>query len=152
MMSQTRRVMFQACDGVTREGSGCRARPVASSRFCFFHDPDRQAERKAAQRAGGQKKRTAVLAESIPDAPLKSAEDAVALLADTINQVRRGELDPKVANAVGYLTGLLMKGVRETEIERRLTALEAAVKPQPIVAGDEEEDWTTRPGGENGEH
>jgi hypothetical protein len=92
-----------------------------------------------------------VLPESVPDAPLKSAGDAVALLADTINQVRRGEIDPKVANAVGYLAGLLMKGLRETETERRLTALEAALKRQPIVAADDE-DWTTQSGGENGEH
>jgi hypothetical protein len=141
----------QLCESVTGDGTACRARPVAGSRFCFFHDADRQTARRTAQRAGGQKKHLAVLPESVPDAPLKSAGDAVALLADTINQVRRGEIDPKVANAVGYLAGLLMKGLRETETERRLTALEAALKRQPIVAADDE-DWTTQSGGENGEH
>jgi hypothetical protein len=33
--------------------------------------------------------------------------------------VRRGEVDPKVANAVGYLGGLLMKALHEAEIEKR---------------------------------
>ena len=65
----------------------------------------------------------AVLPSSVPDAKLQNAGDAVKLLAETINQVRRGEIDPKVANTVGYLTGLLMKGLRESETERRLAGL-----------------------------
>ena len=32
-----------------------------------------------------------------------------ALLATTINDVRRGRLDPRIANAVGYLAGVLLR-------------------------------------------
>ncbi|MGO9604170.1 MAG: hypothetical protein ACLQAT_12355 [Candidatus Binataceae bacterium] len=70
----------------------------------------------------------AVLPTSAPYAKLESPQDAVKLLADTINQVRRGEVDPKIANTVGYLAGLLLKGLRDSETERRLAALESAVK------------------------
>jgi hypothetical protein len=79
------------------------------------------------------------------DARLLDAKDVVKLLAETINQVRRGEVDPKVANAVGYLGGLLMKAIHETEIESRFATLEAAHKRQPAtlpefnLAKDEEE-------------
>ncbi len=70
----------------------------------------------------------AVLPSSAPDAKLETADDAVKLLADTINQVRRGEIDPKIANAVGHLAGLLMRGLKDSETERRLAALESAVR------------------------
>jgi hypothetical protein len=122
------------CQAFKPDGGGkCGARPIAGSSYCFFHDPEKSAEREAAQRAGGLRNKLAVLPSTAPDAPLLDARDVVRLLAETINQVRRGEVDPKVANAVGYLGGLLMKALHETEIEKRLAALEAAVKQQPVT-------------------
>jgi hypothetical protein len=74
-----------------------------------------------------------VLPSTTPDARLVDARDVVRLLAETANQVRRGEIDPKVANSVGYLGSLLMKAIHETEIESRLAKLEAALKRQPAT-------------------
>jgi hypothetical protein len=107
------------CQQVKPDGSKCQARPPAGSDFCFFHDPEKSAEREAAQRAGGQKNKMAVLPSTAPDARLQDTRDVVTLLSETINHVRRGEIDPKVANAVGYLGGLLMKAIHEAEIEQR---------------------------------
>jgi hypothetical protein len=122
-----------SCEGVKPDGDECKARRVAGSSYCFFHDPEKRAERESAQRAGGLKNKVAVLSSTTPDARLLDAKDVVKLLAETINQVRRGEVDPKVANAVGYLGGLLMKAIHETEIESRLATLEAAHKRQPAT-------------------
>jgi hypothetical protein len=87
-----------------------------------------EAERKAAQSAGGQKARMAVLPSSTPDAELRNAEDASKVLAETINQVRRGEIDPKIANAVGYLIAVFVKVKHDVDVERRLAALESALQ------------------------
>jgi hypothetical protein len=76
----------------------------------------------------------ATLPEVTPDAPLANAHDVSELLAQTINQVRRGELDPKVGNAVGYLAGIFLKTIQQTEIENRIAALEAGIKRQPDAA------------------
>jgi hypothetical protein len=118
---------------------------VAGSRYCFFHDPDAAAKRKAAQKAGGQGRQIKVLSPSAPDAKLKDARDAVNLLAETINQVRRGEIDPKVANAVGYLTGLLLKALYQTDLEQRVTALEVGQKRRSLTKRineeEDEDDW-----------
>jgi hypothetical protein len=65
---------------------------------------------------------------SAPDLKLEKAEDAVGLIAQTINQVRRGEIDPKIANSVGYLANLLLRALRETETERRVGAVEEALR------------------------
>jgi hypothetical protein len=123
------------CQWPKPDGGKCHARRIAGSEFCFFHDPKKSSEREAAQRAGGSKNKIAVLSSTTPDARLLNAPDVVTLFAAAINQVRRGEIDPKVANAVGYLGSLLMKALHETEIEKRLAVLEAAVKPQPAPAG-----------------
>lgn len=118
------------CQQVKSDGHRCQARRIGGSEYCFFHEPKRIAERAAARRAGGLKKRMATLPDVTPDAPLADAHDVSRLLAETINQVRCGKLDPKVANAVGYLAGILLKAVQQTEVETRVAALEAAIKRQ----------------------
>jgi len=119
------------CQNVKSDRGRCRARPVSGSPFCFFHDPAKGQEREAAQRAGGLRNKLAVLPSTTPDAVLVTGKDVVQLLGKAINQVLRGEIDPKVANAVGYLGGLLMKAIHETELEVRLAALERAVEREP---------------------
>lgn len=71
-----------------------------------------------------------MLPPETPDAPLSSAPDVVALLGETINQVRRGDVDPKVANTVGYLSGVLIRALEVGDIEQRLATLEAIVSRQ----------------------
>jgi len=56
------------------------------------------------------------------------------LLAETINQVRRGEVDPRISNAVGYLAGILLKAKEKDEIEQRLARLESILAGQPVSA------------------
>jgi hypothetical protein len=52
----------------------------------------------------------------------------VKLLGETINQVRRGVIDPRVANAVGYLANILLGATGQRELESRLAELESLVK------------------------
>jgi predicted RNA-binding protein with EMAP domain len=129
------------CQWVKLDGGKCQVRKIAGSSYCFFHDPEKTAEREAAQRTEALKNQVAVLPSSAPDARLLDARDVVKLIAETINHVRRGEVDPKVANSVGYLAGRLMKALHASEIEKRLAALEMAVKrtpgaPEFILDGD----------------
>ncbi len=57
--------------------------------------------------------------------------DVKGLLSDTIHQVRTGVIDPKVANCVGYLSGILLKAIEVGDIEERLSAMEAVVGRSP---------------------
>jgi hypothetical protein len=109
---------------------------MAESDYCFFHDPGKAAQRAAARKAGGEKGRALVLAAETPDAPLDTVGDVSRLLGQTVNQVRRGDLDPKIANAVGYLTGILLKALEVGEVERRLEALEEVVAERPSLLDD----------------
>jgi hypothetical protein len=99
--------------------------------LCFFHDPASAAERTAASRRGGEKNRAAVLPPDTPDFALNSTADASALLGRTINQLLRGQLDPRIANAVGYLLTIKIKAADLGKLEERMAALEAALKKKP---------------------
>jgi hypothetical protein len=115
------------CRHVRPDGRPCQANAINGSSFCFFHDPAKAEARQGARSAGGRKHRAATLAATVPDLPLKTVGDVSELLALTINHVRRGELDPRVGNCVGYLAGVLLKALEQGDIETRLSALEVSV-------------------------
>jgi len=58
------------------------------------------------------------------------------LLADTINRVRKGQLDPKIASTIGYLAGVLLRSIEVSELEERTRSLESATRRQePFASG-----------------
>lgn len=68
-----------------------------------------------------------VLPSDTPDHQLGSTTDVSAFLADSINQLRRGQLDPRVANAMGYLTSVLLRSLEQGPVEERLAKIEATL-------------------------
>jgi hypothetical protein len=66
----------------------------------------------------------------LPDAPAVEFTDMasiVTLLGQTTTDVRRGTLDCKIANCVGYLCGVALKAIQQGDVEARLTAVEEAL-------------------------
>jgi hypothetical protein len=53
-------------------------------------------------------------------------EEVGELLEETINRVRQGPFDLRAANAIGFLSGVLLKAL-DQRIEERLAHLEAAM-------------------------
>jgi hypothetical protein len=100
------------CQKIKQDGTQCKTRPLTGSRFCFFHDPGKAPERKAAQQAGGRarSRRMAVLPEETPDYPLATAMEGMALIGEVVNKVIRGDLDPKIATTIGYLISIAFRG------------------------------------------
>jgi hypothetical protein len=115
------------CRQFKADGSRCRANAQRSSEFCFFHDPATADERDAARVHGGQERsrKAVVLSGDTPDRQLTNAADVTALLAETINQVRRGEIDAYIANSVGQLSQILLKARQQDEFEQRLAKVES---------------------------
>jgi hypothetical protein len=68
-----------------------------------------------------------VLPSDTPDHPLGNTKEVSAFLADSINQLRRGQLDPRVANRIGYLTSLLLRALEQGPLEERMAKIEAAL-------------------------
>ena len=122
-MIQSRRCCYEV-----QKDSRCKANAQTGTDFCFFHDPSLGEERAAARRAGGiARTRKIVLPANLAVKRLQTVADVAELLGETINQVRRGELDLRVSNAVGYLSGILLSAIEKSSFEERLVALETAV-------------------------
>jgi hypothetical protein len=124
-------VCTSQCATLKPDGSHCQARPLFGKFTCYFHDPDHTEDRMAASSRGGARKQrppAPSLSQDVPDLPVNSRSDAVALLARTINQVLRGTIDPKVANSVGFLVGLTIRVMDTNLLEERLAMLETVVE------------------------
>lgn len=120
--------MKQRCKATTRDASRCRAAAIPASNFCFFHDPSKAAERREAQALGGRQNRVKTLDAGTPDVKVENCRDVVALLSVTINEVRKGDIDPKIANAVGYLANVMIRAVEQGELESRIAELESVFR------------------------
>ncbi len=120
------------CVQIKKNGEHCNAPAMDQSEFCFFHSPQMDHERRAARASGGAKNAAVTLSPSTEPLPISTAENVLLLIADTIHHVRTGQLDPKIANCVGYLSGIALKAIEQGKIEERLESLEAAVKNKII--------------------
>lgn len=116
------------CSQVKQNGQQCQANVIVGSEFCFFHDPTKAEERKKAQAAGGAQNRAPSLPLETPDLSLRTTQEVAQLLGQTINQVRRGEIDPRIGNAIGYLSGVLLKAQEQGDIIKKLQMLEDTIR------------------------
>jgi hypothetical protein len=129
--------MAKKCQSRKKNGDPCGADAQLGKTVCVFHDPQRTSDGERARRTGGvnRAKPAAVLAPDTPDHPLGNTTDVANLLGDSINKLRRGELDPRVANAIGYLSTVLLRALEQGPMEDRMAKLEATLglgaSPQP---------------------
>lgn len=117
------------CRHTKTDGSQCGGFATSSSLYCFAHDPELVEKRKEARRKGGN----AGKIEPNPAAqemPVRTVEDVLGLMEATINDVRTGRVDVKVANAVGYLANVSLKVIQASELEARMDALESVLAPE----------------------
>lgn len=121
--------MANRCQFRKKDGERCGANAQANSGLCVFHDPARAADGQRARRAGGinRSRRITALPPETADVPLRSVPDVCSLLVDTINQVRRGQLDVRVAKTLGYLANTLLGAMQQGPLDERLAAVEAAL-------------------------
>src|SRR5450755_4606528 len=105
--------MAKKCEFRKKNGERCGADSQTGKSLCVFHDPTKAAEGRRARRAGGvaRSNPAVVLPFDTPDELLGDSNQVSILLADSINRLRRGQLDPRVANAMGYLASVLLKAL-----------------------------------------
>ena len=120
------------CKQIKDDGTPCGAFAMSESEFCFFHNPDiDEAEKKDAQTKGGAN-RALVNKESLPAIPVKAPSDAITLLNDTIDRVRSGKLDIRVANCIGVLTGHLLKAFEVAELTSKVEFIEQVIQKRAV--------------------
>ncbi len=116
------------CISYTKDGKACRSHARAGSEFCCFHDPATALEQQAAQSKGGSKRSKQSHLKVMPPPPfdfdLDDPRRIPKLLTFLANSVLRGELDTKVAYAVGYLADCAMRAHKAGEFTERLEQVE----------------------------
>jgi general stress protein YciG len=129
------------CQATTKAGRRCAAPAVRGGNYCSLHsDPSRAVE---LGRKGGRR-RTNYSPEGLKKFPSpKNAADLRDLLAQSIVELRAGELDPRVANAISYLGTGFLRTIEVADVEARLQALERELQPVSDSDGDSEEQART---------
>jgi len=114
------------CSFIKPNGSQCNANPISDSEFCFFHDPNSKERQKEAQISGGKANKV-ILKEALPVLTINESGDVITLLIDTISRVRSGEIDIRLANALGVLSGQLIKAFEMCQISDRVEIVEQKI-------------------------
>ena len=114
------------CKADTKRGKPCGAWAVNGSDFCFWHDPARVEERRAARAKGGKARHARCIgnAGDVEAVAIESAADTLPILAEAINAVRGLENSIARGRCIGYLCGVVIKAFEVTELEARVAVLE----------------------------
>ena len=115
------------CNHIKANGGQCEANAINKGKYCFWHDPAiSNDERREAQSKGGKANKI-ILSNPLPVIPINKTEDIIFLLTDTIQRVRSGEFDIKMANCLGILSGHLLKAFELAQIEGRVEIIEKTI-------------------------
>ena len=110
----------RTCTHVKDDGNPCEAVPVSGSEYCFFHDPKMREEHQQATSKGGSARQ---FKGGLPPVAIDKPEDVCTLLAQTINELRAGDIPPQVANSIGYLAGQYSRSYETAVLAKKLDTL-----------------------------
>lgn len=119
--------MITKCKQVKHDGTPCEAYPMTGSEFCYLHNPDITDEEKRLNQSKGGARALQVIPKALPPVEIGKPQDVVTLLVDTIGRVRAGELDIKVANCIGVLSGHLIKAFETAQLDDRLAMIQQVI-------------------------
>lgn len=86
------------------------------------------------ERVGVEPLRT--LGDDTPDVPLETEHDVRWIVRDTISRVRRGELDPRIANAIGQLCNVALSALKQSGVDSKVKAIEEQLRPLKDLGAD----------------
>ncbi len=113
------------CKAIKPNSERCKGWAIAGKEFCFTHDPEVKEEREIANKRGGLAPK--VHFEPLPEVNLKTPNDVVVLIEETINKVRAGEMSTQIATCIGHLAGQLIKAIELANLDQRISIVEKVV-------------------------
>lgn len=111
------------CEFIKDTNSKCEANAMLNSTLCFTHNPETEGARKIAVSKGGSTPKKNY--KPLPVLAITDVRSVTSLLTTTISEVRAGEIDIRVANCIGYLSGILVKAFEISDLEKRVQKIEA---------------------------
>lgn len=97
---------------------------MAGADWCWFHAPDRDADRRAARSRGGVARHGRTLATGARSVQLGSVADVVKVVERALSDLLSLENSIARARAVAQLAGAALKALELAQLEQRILALE----------------------------
>ena len=120
-MAEVSRTESKRCAGTRKDGTPCGAAVMGSGDFCYAHDDTRATERDRARRKGGTNSATRHRLDRLLPATLRTM---IGSLLDALDEVHRGDLDPRQASAMAALSGAIVRAYSVGILEERVQTLE----------------------------
>ncbi|KKP37651.1 MAG: hypothetical protein UR28_C0028G0019 [Candidatus Peregrinibacteria bacterium GW2011_GWF2_33_10] len=115
------------CKFIKIDSSVCSSNAMINSDYCYFHNPEITDEEKNNSQSKGGKNNLIKIQTPLPIIKIQEANDVLILLEDTINRVRSGELDVKIANCIGVLSGQAIKAIEISKLANKMEIIERAI-------------------------
>ncbi len=130
------------CRGVTKAGNPCTV-SCNGTGYCLLHNPDpvvieRRIEfaRRGGQASGRSRRQKIEQARALEPIRLRSSEDALRLVEDSINDLRLGRIDIARARVQIKASTVVLQHAATKEVAQKLTYLEAKLREYGLEDGD----------------
>ena len=120
------------CEHILADGRQCGSWAMEGATKCFSHNEATQEQKAIAVRKGGAT-RQAVIDTPLQQITINTPADIVKLLAQTINEVRDGTLDPRIANTIAYIAGHLIKAYEVSELNGKTEELKSIIAERGLA-------------------
>lgn len=115
------------CVFIKPDEEQCNANAMSGAEFCYTHNPAIPEEERQEARTKGGKANIVKVSKPLSEITINKPNDVVNLLTETITEVRNGNLDPRIANTIGYLAGHLLKAFEVTKVADRVETIERVI-------------------------
>ncbi len=112
------------CAANTRSGKPCKAYPLAGSRYCFAHDPDRAESRSQARSLGGHNRSAPAKRLHFSATDLKTSQGLRAFAEELIRLTREEKISSHRSRTLGYLMLAQRRLIELDDLNQRVQALE----------------------------
>jgi hypothetical protein len=114
------------CEAVTKRGEPCQGWALDGGRFCWAHDPDKAADRRAASAKGGRGRRgyRAQTASDLEGIDIITTGGAMAALGAALRDTAGLPNSISRNRCMGYLAAAILDALHHTDHEERLAAIE----------------------------
>lgn len=109
------------CEFILEDSSQCTAYKQKGSQYCFKHNQTPEERSLMAQQGGLSGKAIVGFGRRIE---IKKPRHIRKALVNTLNLLKEGQIEPNVANSIGYLCGVIIKTFELIELEERLIEIE----------------------------
>ena len=118
------------CKGRTKAGRPCGAAATAGG-LCFFHaNPNKASE---LGRKGGRHNRRFSPENAVPLPKVNTAAAVRDLVAQLIDDVYTGKLDPRIAAGLAPLMNLQLRVIETADLEEQVARLQKQLAEEPAV-------------------